>query len=171
MLTQEYLKSCIKYNPKTGVFVWIKCAAHGVKAGDVCGSQDGGGYLKIWMKGRKYYAHRLAWLYTHGEFPKNQIDHINGVRDDNRISNLRDVSGKQNMRNAPLASNNTSGHTGVRMDKRSGKWLARIKVNKKDIHLGAYSDINNAISARSKAEKDYGFHPNHGLTPEARRLR
>jgi len=104
MITQEKLKKLLYYNKDTGFFVWKKDIFNLNKykvanQGDIAGCISSGGYIQISIGGKCYSAHRLAWLYEFGHFPKLQIDHINRVRDDNRIDNLRDVSGKVNMSN------------------------------------------------------------------------
>ena len=154
-LTAEYLRSILSYDPETGIFTWKIGSANQVKAGDIAGCPDGDGYLRIKVQSRLYRAHRLAWLYTYGERPKGQIDHINRNRSDNRIANLRDVSHKLNLQNKSKYSNNASGHSGVVWNKRASKWLARIAHNRKQIHLGYFNTIEEAISARKAAEKLY----------------
>ena len=134
-LTAEYLRSVLHYSPETGIFTWKVSTAHRVKVGDVAGSQNGLGYLSIQLQSRPQLAHRLAWLYVYGSWPKDQLDHINRNRSDNRISNLREVSNKQNMQNASKPSNNTSGHPGVYWHKQRSKWVAQIKHNYKQINL------------------------------------
>ena len=154
-LTAEYLQSVLHYDQETGIFTWKVRTANQVKVGDVAGSQDGLGYLRIMVCSRRYKAHRLAWLYMHGEWPKLNIDHINRNPSDNRLVNLRDVSHKQNMQNASKPSNNTSGHTGVYWHKQSSKWQAQIAHNQKIIHLGLFATLEEAVSARKAAEKLY----------------
>lgn len=154
-LTAEYLRSVLDYDPATGIFTRKVSTARRVKVGDVAGSQDGHGYLRIMVQLRGYQAHRLAWLYTYGEWPKDQIDHINRNRSDNRIANLRDVSHKQNGQNRSKSSHNTSGHPGVAWYKRDSKWQAKIAHNCKDIHLGYFATLEEAIAARKAAEKLY----------------
>ena len=154
-LTAEYLRSILHYDPDTGIFTRKVGSANQVKAGDVAGSLDGGGYLRIRVCSRLYQAHRLAWFYDCGEWPKYQIDHINRNKTDNRIANLRDVSQKQNGQNASKRSDNTSGHPGVYWHKRDSKWVAQITHNYKLIHLGYFSILEEAIAARKAAEKLY----------------
>ena len=154
-LTAEYLRSVLHYAQETGIFTWKVSTSRRVKAGYIAGSLDGGGYLSIKVCSRPYLAHRLAWLYTYGEWPKDQIDHINRNRSDNRISNLRDVSHKQNGQNASKPSNNTSGHPGVYWHKRDSKWVAQIRHNYKQINLGCFTNIEEAVSARKAGEKLY----------------
>ena len=154
-LTAEYLRSVLHYEPETGIFTRKVRTSRSVKVGDVAGCPDGGGYLRINVQSRLYRAHRLAWLYVYGEWPEDQLDHINRNRSDNRIANLRAVTNKQNGQNASKSSNNTSGHPGIYWLKQSSKWRACIMHNYKDIHLGCFTNIEEAISARKAAEKTY----------------
>ena len=154
-LTAEKLRELLHYEPATGIFTWKVRTSTRVKAGDAAGCLDGPGYLQIKVCSRKYRAHRLAWLYMYGEWPEDQLDHVNRVRTDNRIANLRDVSHKQNMQNASKSSNNTSGHPGVVWDKSISKWRAQIMHNYKRIYLGLFTTLEEALSARKAAEKLY----------------
>lgn len=154
-LTAEYLRSILNYDQETGIFTWKVSTSRRVKAGDVAGSLGGAGYLNIKLQSRLHLAHRLAWLYMHSNWPTGQIDHINRIRTDNRIVNLRDVSNKQNHQNRSKSSTNTSGHTGVYWNKQRSKWVARIKHNQKQIHLGYFTTLEEALSARKAAEKLY----------------
>ena len=154
-LTAEYLRSILSYDPETGIFTRKVSTSTSVKVGDVAGSPDGHGYLQIRVQSRPHKAHRLAWLYVYGEWPKDQLDHINRIRTDNRISNLREVTNKQNLQNAGKRSNNTSGHPGVCWNKQNSKWRAQIMHNYKHTHLGYFSTLEEAISARKAAEKLY----------------
>lgn len=155
MLTQEELKKQLSYDPVTGEFTRFS-------TGKKTGSPNKRGYLYIQLNGKHYRAHRLAWLYIYGEWPKDQIDHINHVIDDNRIENLRAVSRIENQRNRKRNKNNTSGYHGVHWCAAANKWAARIKTNGKVRHLGVFENKDDAIAIRKQAEKDNGFHPNHG---------
>ena len=157
-LTAEYLRSILHYDPATGIFTWKISNSNRVKVGDAAGSLGGGGYLRIRVCSRSYPAHRLAWLYVYGIWPEGQIDHINRIRTDNRISNLRDVSHKQNGQNRSKDSRNTSGHPGVYWCRQKSKWQARIMHNQKLIHLGLFADIEDAIAARKAGELKYWGH-------------
>lgn len=154
-LTAEYLRSILDYEPETGIFTRKVRTAARVKVGDVAGSLDGGGYLQIRVQSQRYRAHRLAWLYVYGAWPKDQLDHINRIRTDNRIANLREASHKQNNQNKSKQSNNTSGHPGIYRHKRISKWRAQIKHNQKHISLGYFENLEEAIAARKAAEKLY----------------
>jgi hypothetical protein len=126
MITQEQLKEFLEYDKETGVFIrkidWYKS-----KKGDIAGTDDGRGYKKIWILGKKYLLHRLAWLYVYGKFPDNDIDHINGNPSDNRIENLRDVSKSCNLQNqSRMHKNNKSGMLGVVAH--YGKYRAQLTI-------------------------------------------
>ena len=154
-LTAEKLRSILDYDHETGIFTRKVRTANRVKVGDAAGCPDGRGYLQIIVCSRKYRAHRLAWLHVYGEWPEDQLDHINRNRSDNRISNLREVSNKQNGQNKSKPNNNTSGHTGVFWHKQNSKWRAQITHNQKKIHLGYFTDLEEALSARKAGEKLY----------------
>lgn len=154
-LTAEYLRSILNYDQETGIFTRKVSTSNRVKVGDAAGCPDGQGYLNIMVQSRNYLAHRLAWLHYYGTWPKDQIDHINRIRTDNRISNLRDVTQKQNQQNRSKPSNNTSGHPGVHWNESISKWVATITHNQKRIHLGYFSILEEAIAARKAAEKLY----------------
>lgn len=160
-LTQERLKELLNYEPETGVFTW-RVGRGSAKKGEVAGNLHTKGYVHISVDGEVYKAHRLAWLYLHGSFPQNQIDHINGVRRDNRLSNLRCVSNAENGRNRKKQCTNTSGLNGVCFDKSSGKLMARIVVEGKRIYLGCFDNMLDAAVARKSAELKYDYHCNHG---------
>ena len=157
-LSAEYLRSILHYSPETGIFTRKVRTSTSVKVGDIAGCPGGDGYLQIRVQSRKYKAHRLAWLHVYGVWPEDQLDHINRNRSDNRISNLRAVTNKQNHQNKSKPSNNTSGHSGVRWHKKSSKWRAQITHNKKHIHLGCFATIEEAIAARKAGELKYWGH-------------
>lgn len=155
------LKELLNYNPDTGNFNWL-CSRSGVHASkSFAGGKTAGGYLKICINGDSFCIHRLAWFYVYGYWP-DQIDHINGIRDDNRIVNLRDVSSGDNGKNSSIPSHNTSGVLGVCWHKHTGRWRAQIQVEGKVIHLGCFDYFNDAVISRQEANIKYGFHKNHG---------
>ena len=151
-LTQERLKEALHYDPETGIFVW-KISTGNVKTGDIANCLSFYGYIRIQVEEVRYPAHRLAWLYIYGYFPENDIDHIDRVKTNNRINNLREVSMSCNMRNTGNQKNNTSGVKGITFDKINNKWKARVKVNGKTKHLGRYKDFNDAVCARLAGEQ------------------
>lgn len=146
------------YNPNTGLFIRKTTIPNGrALAGSVAGTLNGHGYISIKIDLRFHAAHRLAWLYMTGRIPKHQVDHINGIRTDNRFSNLREATNSQNQANAKRPSHNTSGFKGVSFNKASGKWQANIRVNGRQIHLGSHKTPENAHRAYQEAAR---FH--HG---------
>lgn len=156
------LRALFDYSEDTGAFTRKISTSNSVRIGDIAGWVRPDGYIGMRFDGRYYQAHRLAWLYVHGVWPEGQIDHINGVRTDNRIANLRDVTHPENGKNQRMAANNTSGANGVHWFKARGKWRAEITVDGAKQHVGYFSDIEDAISARMAAEQRLGFHENHG---------
>lgn len=162
MLTQKRLKELLEYNKYNGVFTRTVRTANSVHIGDTAGGISGDGYHYIRVDGKKYKSHRLAWLYIHGHWPKDQIDHINHDRVDNRIVNLREATNVDNHRNRGMNCNNTSGCTGVHWHRQSQKWQAQIRVEGRQIYLGLFGEKRVAIATRKQAEKQYGFHVNHG---------
>lgn len=154
ILTQSALKEILHYDPGTGVFTW-RVSLGTAKAGSVAGSFARHGYVQIGVAGRNHLAHRLAWLYEFGEFPPNDLDHINRVRSDNRICNLRPATNAENNQNCSMRRDNTSGHVGVYWYKRDKKWRAKIQINRKTIPLGRFTNLEGAIAARKAAELKY----------------
>lgn len=159
----EAVKTSFEYNPETGQLLWKKARSHrvGKEAGHIAPT----GYRTISWRGRSWPAHRLAWIWVHGRRPDGAIDHINGDRSDNRISNLRAVRNGDNNRNCAIGRDNTSGVMGVRWHRLRHKWHVQIRVNYRSIHVGYFDDMDQAVAARKAAERRYGFHPNHGRSP------
>lgn len=125
----------------------------------LCSIKDG--YMNGAIFGRLYRAHVVLWAMETGVWPAGEIDHENGIRSDNRLVNLRDVSHGVNLKNAKRSSNNKSGHTGV-FPHKSGKWVAFISSGGKRYHLGYYENFEDAAAARMSAAAQHGFHANHG---------
>lgn len=164
------LRQLLSYDPDTGKLFWKKRdrswfstnrghaiwnARYSETEAFTC--YDAYGYKQGNLFNRRTKAHRLIWAYENGDWPEHDVDHINGVRDDNRIANLRAVTRLANLRNCCVRSDNTSGIVGVDQ-KPDGKWRARIGVKL----VGTFATKDEAISARRAAEVAHGFHPNHG---------
>ncbi len=177
-LTQAQLKKVLHYCPDTGAFTWLKRDRSMFKndrgfrifnakfPGKPAGGVHSRGYLHIGIsndngKVSSYKAHRLAWLYIHGEFPE-VIDHINGVKVDNRLVNIRNITQAVNTRNARIYKTSKTGILGVTWKPAYGKWKSEISVNKKRTHLGYFKNLFDAACARKSAEIKHDFHPNHG---------
>ncbi len=153
-LTHERLLQLLRYEPETGNFRWRQSRGS-IAQGHIAGSLRPDGYIDIRLDDRKFFAHRLAWFYMKALWPSKEMDHQNRCRSDNRWTNLREATSKQNQGNRPIQKNNSSGHPGVG---RSGKkWRAYIKQNRKFVALGTFSTKEEAISAyRSAAIAHFG---------------
>jgi len=159
MLTQSRLKERLSYDPLTGLFT--RLTSHRIdRAGKKPGALNTNGHLQIRVDGRLYLAHRLAWLYVHGTWPTGQLDHFNGVRDDNRIDNLRDCSNKQNSENRKMHARNTSGYRGVSFDKKRQKFRAYVGHEGRMCLVGFYDKVDEA-GAAAKAARDALFTHHH----------
>lgn len=153
ILTQARLKELLHYDHETGVFTWLVTKNNRkAKVGNELRSVGCGGYLRVSIDHKRYLLHRLAWFYVHGSFPENQIDHINRIRSDNRICNLRLATDSENRQNMSISQKNTSGHTGVTFYKRDQTWQAQIFLNYKNHFLGRFKTIESAIEARKNAK-------------------
>lgn len=177
-----YLNSLLRYEAETGKLFWKVRPEHlfadtgrGGQAGNAArwNSRYAGreaftatstdGYKHGSIDGVLYGAHRIAWALGNAEWPNQSIDHINGDPSDNRLSNLRLITASGNCRNRKLRSDNSSGVTGVSWLKKLCKWQVCISgVNGQQQYLGIYSDLSEAIEVRRRAEKDHGYHANHG---------
>ena len=148
MITQKRLKELLKYEQDSGNFVWLVDKGT-AKAGKIAGCRNlVSGYIVIKIDKKLHLAHRLIFLYVEGRLPTNQVDHINRVRNDNRWINLRYATPVENMRNSEMPKNNTSGITGVRWATDRNKWIPRIKINYKLLHLGTFDNLFDASCAR-----------------------
>lgn len=158
----DELRFLLTYDPGTGIFKHHPANKPARVAGKPAGWINKQGYAYLCINGRSFRAHRVAWAIYYGSWPKGQIDHINGDRSDNSITNLRMVNNADNAKNQCLRVNNTSGATGVTWSKQRNLWQAQIVRNGKLKSLGHYTDKNDAIAARKTAEQEMGFHKNHG---------
>lgn len=161
-MTYDECADLLEYNRKTGELLWKKSLGR-AKPGSVAGYTDTNGYVRLCIKGRMYLAHRIAWLMTHGEWPKNSIDHVNGIKHDNRIENIRSASQLENCQNRQVNRNNKTGFPGVDFHKRSGKFRAKIGYQFKAIHLGYFDNPQDAHKAYLAAKKTI-----HTFAPDLR---
>jgi len=157
------LKSRLRCEPETGCIFWIKGNRTGEQAFTYLGKR---GYHVSTFRHEggctTLAAHRVAWALYHGEWPSGQIDHINGNRTDNRLSNLRDVVNAENAKNMAMKRNNTSGVNGVYLHRQTGKWCAQINAFGKAVGLGLFTEKRDAVIARKAAERVLGYAPGHG---------
>ena len=145
VVTQEFLKEHFEY--RDGHLFWAKPTARGVKINQQFGCYDKDGYRVGSLKGKRYYEHRLIWLYHCGEWPKDQIDHINGIKDDNQIENLREATIQQNNFNKKSEKDSSSQYKGVHWHKPSKKWVAGYRYKRKRYHVGYYDTELEAAKA------------------------
>lgn len=162
-MDSKRLKELMSYDRDTGVFIRKKANPRGRgRAGDIAGCLNAYGYLRICLDYKDYYGHRLAWLYCFGEFPEDQIDHINGNRSDNRICNLRLANNSENNRNRTIQANSTSGYKGVSLHKKSNLWHAHATINGKRLSGGYHKTkelaYRAACSLRESIHGDYVQH-------------
>lgn len=153
--TAEQVREALDYNRETGEFVWLRTLSVRAPAGKRAGSYRLRGYRSISLWGKSYYEHRLAWLLVTGEWPEDEVDHINGVGTDNRWVNLRAASRAQNGRNKRLPRNNTSGFKGVTFCHRDRLWLAQLEVAGKHYFLGRHRTPEKAHAAYLAAARKY----------------
>ena len=161
----EELARLFTYDRETGVLYWRNrnrtTTRHKYVAGTYGGANDG--YRRVGIKGKIYLEHRSIMMLCFGHIPENaETDHINHVRNDNRLFNLRFVTRSENSKNQSVSSKNTSGVTGVYFSKAKKKYIAQIKVNRETIYLGIFDTLEGATEARRQADRKYKFNNNHG---------
>lgn len=171
MIDAAVVRTFLSYDPRSGDFVWLRrerrhfsCDAQWKNwndryPGTIAGSVNLKGYRAIAVLDHIHKAHRLAWLYVTGAWPTQQIDHINGKRNDNRFANLRDVSGAENSRNRRAGPSSKTGHVGVTQYPYHGamKYVARVRLYGRLHHLGYFKSIPEAAEARAKGEERLGY--------------
>ncbi len=154
-LTQSRLKELLDYDPETGLFT-RRVARGNQRAGDTAGTLIKG-YIAILIDRKPYYAHRLAWFYVYGEWPKDEIDHINRRKADNQIANLREADRSQNMGNQKPSSLSKSGLKGANWRSDTGRWRAKIKLHGRNHYLGYFSTPEEAHATYvKKAQEIFG---------------
>ena len=155
MFTQNELKNQLTYNHDTGLFTKTLKTPK-IFTNKICGCLTAQGYIVIVLNKISYKAHRLAWFYVNGKWPVKQIDHINGIKNDNRIINLREATNSENQKNRGKQSNNTSGYKGVSFHKLSNKWIAKATLNGIKNHIGLFVTPEQARDAyQNFAQKNH----------------
>ena len=160
----ESLKAWLSYDPETGLITWIRSRGN-VVAGCEFGTlmkTKANVYRRGHIFGKSLLAHRVAFAIHYGRWPNGDIDHINHIGTDNRICNLREVSRHINCKNRKMDHDNQSGLTGVSWHRRIGKWMARIRCDGKQIHIGYFIDKEEAAEAWRLKAAELGFHKFHG---------
>lgn len=154
-LTAERPRELLHFDTCTGVFRWRRASNSRVLPWAVAGHVNPVlGYVQIGIDGKHYLAHRLAWYYVHGVWPADQLDHRDGVRSNNRMSNLREAGHAENGQNQTLRSDNTSGFLGVSWFKRDSNWKAQIRLNGTSYSLGYFDTPEEAHAAYLAAKKN-----------------
>lgn len=174
-MTAEYVRECLDYDPETGAFTWKIRPRHHFPtengwrrvnagyAGKPAGCFDSKGYLRVRIANELHHGHRLAWLLTHGDWPREDIDHANGNKHDNRITNIRQAKCAENLRNSRLRKDSSSGVKNVYMDKRDGVWRVYLTIGGRQRHLGGHASKADAEAAAKEARiQHYGEFANHG---------
>jgi hypothetical protein len=150
----DALKLLLRYDSETGLIYWV-AKGKGMIKKKAAGTLLHSGYLGICIGPKRWQAHRVAWALHHGEWPKDQIDRINGVKTDNRICNLREATNCQNSKNLGLSKANKSGTKGVSYEKYTDRWKATIRVDGKSISIGRFNSIEEAAQARKLADQKH----------------
>lgn len=175
-LDPSVLRELLRYEPDTGKLFWLPRDVRWFNtdrehkrwntryAGkEAFTALHGDGYLRGYVLGQQHFKHRVVWAIETGAWPEQDVDHEDHDRSNNVRSNLSEATRAQNARNRSRASNNKSGVTGVSWYARTAKWSAQIRVaDGKQLHLGYFNDLRDAVAARKTAEREHGYHPNHG---------
>jgi hypothetical protein len=164
MLEYREALELFRYDYETGVLYWRRRVnSHVPKTLEAGAQNKSNGYLYVKVHGRNYLVHRVVMLMCYGFYGEGlEVDHINHVRDDNRLANLRFVTRTENMRNRSVSGKNTSGVMGVCFSKARKKYMAQIRVDGENIFLGRFETLEEAAAARAEANLKYKFNNNHG---------
>jgi hypothetical protein len=159
-LSKEEYEKLFDADFETGILKWKTRLSLRTQIGANVGTKNHRGYITTSINRKIHSVHRIILIMAGIDIFEKEVDHINHKRDDNRLINLRAVENHDSKKNYPLRKDNTSGYVGI--IRKTNKWVARIYVDKKQIHLGVFLDKKEAISARKTANIKYGFHENHG---------
>ena len=175
----DELKKLLRYEPETGKIFFKKRSVEDFETEraykifktrfegkQTFNTKHSYGYLVGTIKSKSLRAHIVAFALHYGKWPTKDIDHINGIKTDNRIQNLRESTAQENAKNKFISPRNTSGINGVSWHKNRKKWIAQIKIDGKMKYLGGFDDIMEAAKVRKQADKENGFTERHGCKPE-----
>lgn len=175
---EQAIRDRLDYAPETGTLTWREPKREwfatlnaftswrtrwgGKESGKI--RRDGYRAVRLTVDGNgmSFLAHRVAWFITYGEWPRGQIDHMNGDRADNRLCNLRAVSQHENLLNMKCPADSKTGVPGVTWSKHAKRWLVRVNIDKRTKNLGYYLNFEEAVAARRSAEQKHGYYKNHG---------
>jgi hypothetical protein len=146
-ISHDELKRLLSYDPEAGIFKWLVRRGPAAPAGSRAGKPHHTGYRHITVARVVVAEHRLAWFYAHGKWPECEIDHVNRIKDDNRLANLREATRSLNQANSGQRSDNKAGHRGVSWHNGNGRWIASIGYQGKKIHIGSYKTPEAAAAA------------------------
>lgn len=162
-LTIERLHEVLNYDPATGVFTWAVNKGRRTRAGQQAGTNTTHGYVKICIDGRRYYAHRLAWFYVHGQWPARLIDHRHTSAAGDHLDNLREATPSQNQANRGIQTNNTSGAKGVTFVPSRRKWVAHIMIDRRYKFLGYFNSVKEgSVAYEAAARAAFGEYAHTG---------
>ena len=161
-LTREEVEHLLHYDPTRGKLVWKRPTSNRVSVGDVAGYTRYDGYIEVKVKGERFLAHRLIWFLHYGEWPEDQLDHIDHNPSNNKIENLRQSDNFINHRNMSLSSRNKSGACGIYWEEDRGKWLTQARIKGKTKTLGRFPTFEEAVAVRQAANRQHDYHENHG---------
>ncbi|MBK8772319.1 MAG: HNH endonuclease [Rhizobiales bacterium] len=154
-ITIEEVNRMVSYCPVTGKLFWKINKQNSGGIGSECGRTNSAGYRRVVLHGCELKAHQVVWMLHHGEWPSGIVDHANSNKSDNRIENLRLATKAQNAANRKSNSNNTTGVSGVTFHKPTRKWVARIGLNMKRIHIGSFEKKDDAVKAYMAVSANY----------------
>lgn len=154
MLSRDRLLELLNYDAETGNFSW-RVARGSVTKGSLVGTSHSCGYARVRIDGELYYCHRLVFLIEDGVMPEFEVDHIDGNTSNNKRTNLRKSTHKENLTSTKLRKDNTSGHKGVYYKKDLGKFVVQAKVNGKQTYFGIYLTLEEAAEKARQVREEY----------------
>jgi HNH endonuclease/AP2 domain len=152
-ITREYLLGILEYDKFSGLLTWI-VNKNNRRKGCVAGSINSNGYVTLWIDGKQYQSHRVIWFMVNGNWPIDEIDHIDGIRTNNAFNNLREATRSENSRNHKVRVDNNSGVKGVYWNSKLNKWRSEINFNKKRYNIGYFKCLNEAEAAVKRKREE-----------------